>query len=122
MCHQVQDAVEGFSRIRGHRERHASAFDHCADQRLWHGDHEAQPRDLVQSEQRRGSGPGPDQRARVYVALRDNAVERRFERQVLFEIFDRLHLRLGGFDRVFIRTHEGLRRLRDASSCLRAAS
>src|SRR2546427_547401 len=66
--------------------------------RAGHRDHQTQTRDLMQSEERRRSGSGADQRAGMHVALGDDAVERRLERQILFEVLDGLDLCLCGFD------------------------
>src|SRR5437762_13838107 len=46
----------------------------------------------------------------MHVPFGDDAVERRLQREVLFEILDRLHLRLRGLDRIIVGTHERLRR------------
>src|SRR5207302_8917038 len=59
----------------------------------------------------RGSRAGTHQSARMNIALRDDAVKRRLERQILREVFDRLDLRLRGLDRILVRTYERLRRL-----------
>ena len=80
-----------------------------ADERLGHGDDEAEPRYLVETEQGCRSGAWTDQRTGMHVALGDDAIERRSDLQVLTEIPDRPRLRLRGFDRVLVRSDQRLR-------------
>ena len=98
MGHETHHAVERLAGIRRDREWDAGALHNAADQGLRHCHDQAQARDLMQAQQRRRPGAGPDERARVHVALGDDAFEGRANLQVLDELLDRLGLGLRRLD------------------------
>jgi hypothetical protein len=65
----------------------------------------------VQSQQGRRSGPRSHQRTGMHIALGDDAFKRCPNLEVLFEIAQGLHLRLGRFDGVLVGLRQRLRRL-----------